>query len=217
MATIKLNNNSIITFSKIPNVNDKINIEYKDSNNITYVTEYDLDDIKEQFNKKTLDEFITFVKDNKQKIIIKGINDGEMTLKIVNVEIVLKQKENKTSGFDGITDFLKNGENMNYEREEFEEFSIHKKPNKGYSTDSPAPLAGIDTILAEMKKKYEDKIKEAKAINEEYKKKNIKLKKSIEEEKRKNDEIIRIYLINRQKYEEAVQRNTKIRELEQKI
>ncbi len=199
MATIKLNNNSIITFSKIPNVNDKINIEYKDSNNITYVTEYDLDDIKEEFNKKTLDEFITFVKDNKQKIIIKGINnDGEMTLKIVNVEIALKQKENKTSGFDGITD-------------------IKKSTNKDYSCVSPAPLVGIDTILAEMKKKYEDKIKEAKAINEEYKTKNIELKKSIEEEKRKNDEIIRIYLINRQKYEEAVQRNTKIRELEQKI
>ena len=191
MATIKLNNNSIITFSKIPNENDKINIEYKDSNNITYVTKYDLDEIKEQFNKKTLDEFITFVKINKPEIM-KGDNDGEMKLKIVKIKIPLSRNTNNPT-------------------------IIEKKPNKDDSTDSPAPLAGIDTILAEMKKKYEDKIKEAKAINEKYKRKNVELKKKIEEEKRKNDEIIRIYLINRQKYEEAVQRNTKIRELEQKI
>ena len=211
MATIiKLNNNSTITLSKISN--DQINIEYEDSNKIIYAKIYYLVDIKELFNKKTLDEFITLVKNNKPEIM-EGNNDGEMIFKIAKGQLVLKKKENNSSNGNNTTNTNDDTNNT----KPTNTTNIKKSTNKDYTADSPAPLAGIDTILAEMKKKYEDKIKEAKAINEKYKQKNIELKKNIEEEKRKNDEIIRIYLINRQKYEEAVQRNTKIRELEQKI
>ena len=46
---------------------------------------------------------------------------------------------------------------------------------------------------------------------------NNKLKEEIDEEKRKNDEIVRVYLENREKYEEAVKRNSEIRDLDNKL
>ena len=77
---------------------------------------------------------------------------------------------------------------------------------------APPPTVDLLAELDQMKKIYADKIKKANDKKEELRKKNKELKEKIDEEKRKNDEIVRIYLINRQKYEEAVIRNNKIKD-----
>ena len=55
-----------------------------------------------------------------------------------------------------------------------------------------------------------------KKVKEEYEilsNKNKELKEKIDKEKRKNDEIVRIYLENRLKYEEALKKHEEIQKL----
>lgn len=63
-----------------------------------------------------------------------------------------------------------------------------------------------DDKIKKIKEKYYEKIKKAKEMNEKLYNKNKELNEKIEREKRKNDEIIRIYLENRLKYEENLKK-----------
>ena len=70
-----------------------------------------------------------------------------------------------------------------------------------------------EDVINNLKEKYNEKMKK---IKEEYNilyNKNKELKEKIEKEKIKNDEIVRIYLENRIKYEEAIQKDYDIQEL----
>ena len=63
-----------------------------------------------------------------------------------------------------------------------------------------------DDKIKKIKEKYYEKIKKAKEMNEKLYNKNKELNEKIEREKRKNDEIIRVFLENRLKYEESLKK-----------
>ena len=67
--------------------------------------------------------------------------------------------------------------------------------------------------IKKLKEKYSDKIKKVKEEYEILSNKNKELKEKIDKEKRKNDEIVRIYLENRLKYEEALKKHEEIQKL----
>lgn len=232
MTTITYNDNSTVTLKF---ENDKKKLEYKDADNIAYEGELDLEDF-EDANIKTQDELINFLKNNKPEI---KKTDDIQEIKIAFggiTSLILKQKntadkENETNtnhddkpgNNDTNTDAKPGNNDTNpYIKPGNNDTNSDVKPGDNDTNGNiigVAPLPEINYLeeIAKLKKEYEEKMKKAKIENEELKKKNKELKEDIEEEKRKNDEIVRIYLNNRQKYEEAVQRNNVIREFEKKI
>ena len=93
MTTITYNGNSTLILSKFGN--DKIKVEYIDVNKIKYEGESDLDDYVE-YNIKTQDEVINFLKINKQKIKIeKTGNDQEIKINVEKKNIIYFKAKNR--------------------------------------------------------------------------------------------------------------------------
>ena len=167
-------------------------------------------------------------------------NNSKLTLtKISNnkINIVYKDSDNKcyedksdkedledlynTKTLDDFITLVNNNKPMILKGENQEEMILTIKGKLKLilklNKSAPPPTYDLLSELEQMKKIYADKINKANDKKEELRKKNKELKEKIDEEKRKNDEIVRIYLINRQKYEEAVIRNNKIKEFERKM
>ena len=200
MTSITLKDKSILKISKIKDNEINLRVCYSQNNKI-YEEKYDLRESEDLFKYKTInmDDFIKISTDNKPEIEMSK-NDKEIKLsyKINGIKnsIILKElKELKEGPPQGNSDNVDN-------------------------IDTNAPPSVIFNFTEEinkLKNLYDEKINKIKEENEKLIEENNKLKEEIDEEKRKNDEIVRVYLENREKYEEAVKRNSEIRDLDDKL
>ena len=192
---IKLKDNSDLNISKI--TDEQINIELiYIQNKKSYQTKYDLEDLQEYFESKkvTIQDFIKISKNNNTEVI-KSKNEREILL-VSNINgqkltIPLKENQNQTQ-------------------------DIYDKPMSPIENNNNNIL-NLEEEILKLQKEYDEKITKIKEENEILIKENNELKKSLDEEKRKNDEIVRVYLENREKYEEATKRNKNISELQSKL
>ena len=107
-------------------------------------------------------------------------------------------------------------------------------PGKENTTDAPPPNKKIEkptetsipdndsenemfAKIINLKIKYDEAIKKLKEEKEKLIKDNEQIKKEIDEEKRKNDEIVKVFLENREKYELAVNKNSDISQINSKL
>ena len=139
--------------------------------------------------------------------------------------------ENKKVEFKDINGELNKFKNYN----DFEKYSLEKKPRiipiennqdeiilKFSSCSFPLKKVNLESLDLEkevkiLKKFYNEKVGDLKKENDKLLSENIDLKRQLDAEKKKNDEIVRSYLENRQKYEEGIERNNKIQNLDNKL
>ena len=194
MTSITLKDKSILKISKIKDNEINLRVCYSQNNKI-YEEKYDLRESEDLFKYKTInmDDFIKISTDNKPEIEMSK-NDKEILLKYkingIKNSIILKElNEKQPQG---------NSENVDT-----------KAP--------PSVIFNFTEEINKLKNLYDEKINEIKKKNEKLIEENNKLKEEIDEEKRINDERVRVYLENREKYEEAVKRNSEIRDLDDKL
>ena len=198
MKSIILKDKSILQISKIKDNEINLRVCYS-QNNKYYQEKYDLRDSEDLFKYKTLNmnDFIKISIDNKPEIEMSK-NDNE--------EIKLNYKIN------GIKNSI-----ILKELKELKERSPQGNSDNVDTNAPPSVIFNFTEEINKLKNLYDEKINKIKKENEKLIEENNKLKEEIDEEKRKNDEIVRVYLENREKYEEAVKRNSEIRDLDNKL
>ena len=198
MKSIILKDKSILQISKIKDNEINLRVCYS-QNNKYYQEKYDLRDSEDLFKYKTLNmnDFIKISIDNKPEIEMSK-NDNE--------EIKLNYKIN------GIKNSI-----ILKELKELKERSPQGNSDNVDTNAPPSVIFNFTEEINKLKNLYAEKINKIKEENEKLIKENNKLKEEIDEEKRINDEIVRVYLENREKYEEAVKRNSEIRDLDNKL
>ena len=197
MKSIILKDKSILKISKIKDNEINLRVCYSQNNKI-YEEKYDLRESEDLFKYKTInmDDFIKISINNKPEIKMSE-NDKEIVL---NYKI--------------------NGIKNSIILKELKELKEKQPQSNSDNVDTNAPPSVIFNFTEEinkLKNLYDEKINKIKEENEKLIKENNKLKEEIDEEKRINDEIVRVYLENREKYEEAVKRNSEIRDLDNKL
>ena len=188
---------------KIEKIDEKkMTIEYND-NNVIYNTECELEYLEELFKEGiTYEEIMNHIR-NERPEIEENINENEIYIIIRNgerrIRIALQNKIKRRTKEGGIAPPV-----IYYTRGNNIDNNSNKKDD-------------LEKRIKDLEKEYYDKLKVVKETNDELIKKNKELKKNIDEEKKKTDEIYNIYLINKQKYEEAVKMNTKINQLKKSL
>ena len=186
MNTIKLKNKDSLEIIK--EGNSKIQFKYKDLKGRTYELKFDLEDIQSSIKIiKSVEDFIKYSKNNIPQVV----DDGNSHEKKLNFYYQGKRKLTII-----LKEITKNGDNT-------DEDDFLNKPGIN-PINNPLP---DDNQIIKLKEKYEEKIKPLREENTKLKKINEELRKKIDEEKRKNDEIVKAYLENREKYEKAVGKN----------
>ena len=179
--------NKTLTLENIKNKNE-IHFSLSDDNKI-YSTEEEIKDLFEFFEDD----------------ILKNINNFEFKIK-------------KSSNQDSMNLTIKCKENGKTRT-----LCLNFKNDS--SPEGPAPVNydytpkknDLEKKIEEIKNNYNDTLKEIKEKNKQLMKENEELQKEIDKEKRKNDEILRVYFENREKYENAVKKNSEIAELQSKL
>ena len=175
------------------------------------------------------------------------INDGQSKLTIINFDKYIhfyytskefEFYENTRAEFDDIKKTFENYKAAPDKFENYDDFikySLDKKPiiNNGNNQNEiilKFPFGHTITLtkvnleslkleeeIKNLKEFYNENVGKLKKENDKLLSENINLKRQLDEEKKKNDEIVRSYLENRQKYEEGIERNNKIQNLDNKL
>ena len=190
MAQVKIGN-KILTLEKTENKNE-IHFSLSDNNKIYELEEelfeFDVDDLLKNTNNFEF-KINENPEQNEMKLTIKSKKNGKTKTSILNCK------------------------NIN-------------DSNNNFTTVEPAPVIKSGSTshenewekkIEEIKNNYNNTIKEIKEKNKQLMKENEELQKEIDKEKRKSDEIFRVYIENREKYENAVKKNSEIAELQSKL
>ena len=182
----------------------------------------------ENIENKNKIHFFLFDNDKKYEMEEKIENlfelfEEDLLKNINNYEFEIKECSNQKEGSNQNEMELKIKSKKNGKKNAL----ILKCKNKNdTTTGNPAPAINPEPIsngndlenrIKEIKESYNNTLKEIKEKNKQLMKENEELQKEIDKEKRKNDEILRVYFENREKYENAVKKNSEIAELQSKL
>ena len=129
-------------------------------------------------------------------------------------EIILTISKN---GEEKASIALKCNQNEKDNKDDTKEAAPINNENVEKTTNTPSASEEITKKLNDLIFKYDEEIKNIKKENKKLVEENEKLLQEIDEEKRKNDEIVKIFLENREKYELAVKRNSDIQLMQSKL
>ena len=224
MYEVKLTNNLPLnmTLRSDKGVDKKyIVFECKDDNNCFYEGTEKL----KKFLRDTDDKQFFENKDKYKYELKIGGNDNEITLFISknNIQkLSVSLKEKITNGKDNtIEKPSANNQKEKDNKGEAPPVNPENQKEKEKPTEIPTPIfeseKEIFKKIIDLKTKYDEAITKIKKDNEELVKDNEQLKKEIDEEKRRNDEIVKVFLENREKYELAVKKNSDITESQNQL
>ena len=201
---VKLGNNLSLKMKLISDKgeNNKEVIFIYEDNNCTYEGKEKL-----KYLEGTEDKQFFENKDNYKYDLEKKENENEIILFISknNKKLSVSLKNTTTPGEDDI----KEPAPINNPNEILKPKEM-PTPNNNFPEEYIAKIMGLKT-------KYHEAIKIIKEENEKLIKDNEQLKKKIDEEKRKNDEIVKVFLENRENYELAVKKNSDITKMQNEL